>query len=194
MSGCASTAHPHWVLQVYVLSRSGQFFGSHSYYNIFAPFAPSAPLRDLSQAYNYPMTHPQPQIDTLLARPVLARIATANPTTLQPHVVPVWFWWDGAALWISAFDSTRKIRDLRRNPRISVLIEDPDLPEGKLQALLFEGPVELVKDPETVARVSNIIYTRYMGEEGVLAADPQSWIVDPENTLIKLVPAKTFSW
>lgn len=136
----------------------------------------------------------QAQIEELLAQPVLARIATANPDTGQPHVVPVWFWWDGQVVWISAFDSTRKIRDLRRNPRIAVLIEPP-VPTGKpVEAVLFEGRAELIKDPATVGRISTVIYTRYMGEEGVKAADPQSWIVDPENTIIRLAPEKTYTW
>ena len=37
----------------------------------------------------------QALIEATLAQPVLARLATANPRSLQPHVVPVWFWWDG---------------------------------------------------------------------------------------------------
>ena len=50
----------------------------------------------------------------------LDRLATANPRTLQPHVVPVWFWWDGTSLWISAFSSTRKVKELleRRHARL----------------------------------------------------------------------------
>jgi PPOX class probable F420-dependent enzyme len=136
----------------------------------------------------------QTQIDVLLAQPVLARIATANPDTLQPHVVPVWFWWDGQAVWISAFDSTRKIRDLRRNPRISVLIEPPDPATSAVQAVLFEGQAVLIKDARIVREMSARIYTHYMGEEGVKAEDPQSWIVDPENTIIRLAPEKTYTW
>lgn len=136
----------------------------------------------------------QAQIDALLRQPVLARIATANPATGQPHVTPVWFWWDGQAVWISAFDSTRKIRDLRRNPRISVLIEPADPSTGPVQAVLFEGQAVLIKDPRIVREMSARIYTLYMGEEGVKADDPQSWIVDPENTIIRLAPEKTFTW
>ena len=51
-------------------------------------------------------------IEMVLAEPVLARLATTDPKTMQPHVVPVWFMWDGASVWISSFVSTRKIRGL----------------------------------------------------------------------------------
>ena len=132
-------------------------------------------------------------IETLLAQPVLARLATANPKTGQPHVVPVWFLWDGQAIWISAFSSTRKVRDLVQNPRCAVLIE-PEKPD-KLQGVLLEGPVESIRQPpELVCDTSIRIYTRYMGYEGARAAEPQSWAVDPENHLLKLTPSHIAAW
>jgi len=132
-------------------------------------------------------------IEALLAQPVLARLATANPDTLQPHVTPVWFHWDGEAIWISAFSSTRKARDLAKNPRAAVLIE----PEGPsdVQAALFEGPVELIEEPRAlVSEMSRRIYVHYMGEEGAQGAEPRSWAVDPENRLIKMIPTKIYAW
>lgn len=136
----------------------------------------------------------QDLIDELLAKPVLARLATANAATLQPHVVPLWFLWDGAAAWISSFASTRKIKDLQTNQRAALLVE-PQQEGFNLQAVLLEGEVELITEPrDFVASQSLKIYTHYMGLEGVLTADPQSWAVDPENRLIKLVPDQVIAW
>jgi len=133
-------------------------------------------------------------LEGLLQQPVLARIATANPATNQPHVVPVWFLWDGASIWISAFDSTRKVKELKKNSLCSILIE-PKENDGILQAVLFEGPVELICEPRLlVESMTTKIYIRYLGEEGVLAEDPQSWIHDPENQVIRMTPKKTYYW
>jgi nitroimidazol reductase NimA-like FMN-containing flavoprotein (pyridoxamine 5'-phosphate oxidase superfamily) len=132
-------------------------------------------------------------IEALLAQPVLVRLATTNPKTCQPHVVPVWFLWDGEFIWISAFSSTRKVRDLELNPRCAVLIE-PEKTD-KLQGVLFEGQVELISQPlELVSETSIRIYTLYMGVEGAQAAEPQSWAVDPENRLLKLTPSHIAAW
>ncbi len=132
-------------------------------------------------------------IKALLAEPVLARLSTANATNCQPHVVPVWFLWDGVSLWISAFSSTRKVRDVVTNPRIAVLIEPPE--PDKLQAVLFEGKADLIDQPRSlVCDISLRIYTRYMGPEGVQASEPQSWAVDPENRLIRLTPEHVYVW
>jgi nitroimidazol reductase NimA-like FMN-containing flavoprotein (pyridoxamine 5'-phosphate oxidase superfamily) len=133
-------------------------------------------------------------IEAVLAEPVLARLATTNPKTLQPHVVPVWFAWDGEYVWISSFVSTRKIRDLKINPRGAVLIESKQ-EGGKLQAVLLEGAVELVTQPrELVREMASQIYIRYLGPQGVKEAEPQSWLKDPENLLIKLTPERIMSW
>ena len=133
-------------------------------------------------------------IEAVLTEVVLARLATSNPKTMQPHVVPVWFMWDGDYVWISSFVSTRKIRELKMNPRGAVLIESKQ-EGGKLQAVLLEGTVELVTQPyQLVKELASRIYIRYLGPEGIKDAEPQSWLNDPENLLIKLTPERIISW
>ena len=136
----------------------------------------------------------EPKVRELLAQPVLARLAGSDANG-QPHVVPVWFLWDGEFVWISAFSSTRKVKILSDNPRVAVLIEpDADHP-SPLQAVLLKGEVEIIESPpEFVARQAIAIYTRYLGEEGVLAVEPQSWARDPENRLLRIRPKKVYSW
>jgi nitroimidazol reductase NimA-like FMN-containing flavoprotein (pyridoxamine 5'-phosphate oxidase superfamily) len=139
-------------------------------------------------------TSKKEQIDAWLVQPVLARIATANPVSGQPHVVPVWYAWDGESIWISAFRSTRKVKELQKNPRCSIVVDCADSGTENWGVVL-EGSAELVTGPkEFLEEMTTRVYTRYLGPEGVLAEDPQSWIKDPENLLIKLTPAKTFTW
>jgi len=133
-------------------------------------------------------------LEEVLQQPVLARIATANPETHQPHVVPVWYLWDGASVWISGYKSTRKFKELKKNALCSVLIE-PKEDGGILQAVLFEGPAEVISEPRPlVETMTEKIYVRYLGEDGLLAEDPQSWIRDPENMVVRLTPIKTYFW
>lgn len=132
-------------------------------------------------------------IEGLLNEPVLARLATANGKTGQPHVVPVWFLWDGVSLWISAFSSTRKIKDLMTNAKCAVLIE-PKEPD-KVEAVLFEGTADVIDQPhQLVCDMSIRIYARYMGRDGAQAPEPQSWAVDPENRLVRLTPKHIYTW
>jgi len=45
----------------------------------------------------------QPNVCFFLERTLLARMGAANPRTLQLHITPVWYEWDGECVWISAF-------------------------------------------------------------------------------------------
>jgi nitroimidazol reductase NimA-like FMN-containing flavoprotein (pyridoxamine 5'-phosphate oxidase superfamily) len=138
------------------------------------------------------------QLDAFLDHAILARLATAvrskeNPEFFQPHNTPVWFLWDGQSLYISAFTSTRKVKEVRRNPYIAVLIDASEAIDG-VSAVLAEGKAEWIREPQLVQEMSRAIYTRYMGSEGVLAEAPQSWIVDAENSIIKLTPTHIYTW
>lgn len=128
-------------------------------------------------------------INEFLLQPLIARMATADLSG-QPHVVPVWFGWDGTTLWISSYSNTRKVAELEKNPKISVVIDVAE-EDGENKGVIFEGTVELVRAPREFLREKFVwIYTRYLGPEGVLAEEPQSWIEDPHNLIIKLIPDK----
>ena len=133
------------------------------------------------------------QIDYYLAQPLLARMATASASTLQPHVVPVWYLWDGQSIWVHGFRSTRKFRELAANPRCAIVIDDA-VSGVDFWSVLFEGQVELITDSDVVHPMAERIYTRYIGADGVLDPTPQSWIHDEESLLIKLTPARTITW
>lgn len=131
----------------------------------------------------------QPAVRSFLREAHIARLATANPDTSQPHVVPVWYEWDGEYIWISSFRSTRKVKELRRNPRFSLAI-DTDGRGEPARGVIFEGHVELIEQPEEGIRRGFSIYSRYLGEEGASSPEPQSWLHDPDHLLLQLVPDK----
>lgn len=142
---------------------------------------------------SYAILNRMDKIETFLSQVILARLGTVNPHTLQPHVVPVWFLWEDGSAWVSAFSSTRKVKELRANPRCALLIDLPE-PKDGLTAVLLEGAGQLITDPAQVQAIALKIYTKYLGPEGIRAKAPQSWLTDPENTILKLTPEKMRSW
>jgi nitroimidazol reductase NimA-like FMN-containing flavoprotein (pyridoxamine 5'-phosphate oxidase superfamily) len=133
-------------------------------------------------------------MEAFLAKPHLARVGTANPKTAQPHVTPVWYGWDGDCVYFSGFRSTRKFKELVKNPKCAVLIDTAETGLG-MTGVLFEGTAEIITEPrDWVKARSEWIYLRYLGPEGIKAADPQSWIADPDNTVVRLKPEHTYTW
>lgn len=132
-------------------------------------------------------------INAFLQRPLIARMATAGCDG-QPHVVPVWYGWDGESIWISAYADTRKVKELEENPLIGIAIDEA-LDGDHASAVILEGRAELLREQSEFLRQQfTWIYARYLGDEGVKAARIQDWIHDPINTLIKLTPSKIYSW
>ena len=133
------------------------------------------------------------QIDAYLDQPLLARVATASAVTAQPHVVPVWYLWDGQSIWVHGHSSTRKFKELAANPACSVIV-DHATSGVDFWAVLLEGQAELIADPAVVVPVAERIYARYIGAEGAHDPVPQSWIHDAESLLLKLTPSRTVTW
>lgn len=132
-------------------------------------------------------------IDSFLEGSHLARLATTDLDG-RPHVVPVWYAWDGESIWISSYAGTRKINNLEENQYVSIVI-DVTGGDGETKAVVLEGEAKLIKGPNDFLRDKFYwIYKRYLGEEGVMAESPQEWIADPLNLLVCLKPEKVFTW
>jgi PPOX class probable F420-dependent enzyme len=67
----------------------------------------------------------------------------------RPHLVPVWFLWDGEALWIFSRPRNQKIINLRHNPHVILALDDsrqgadPIVIEGRA-TLLEETALQLL--------------------------------------------------
>ena len=132
------------------------------------------------------------EIDRYLAQPLIARIATTG-SDMQPHVVPVWYRWDGESMYIETGINFRKARNLRDNAKCAVIVDDT---QGGLRfwGIYMEGEVELITEPvdwviETVRR----IYLHYLGKEAIETPTPQK-MINSEHVIIKFTPKRFIAW
>src|SRR6266704_63691 len=71
------------------------------------------------------------EMDRFLQQKLVARLTSIRPDG-YPHTTPLWYVWDGEALWfeIGAGERPRQhIRNLRRNPKLCVIIDRDVRPE-----------------------------------------------------------------
>lgn len=104
------------------------------------------------------------------AKRLLARACPAVLTTLNldgtPHSTPVWAMADGEEIVMSTVTKRRKYRNAARDPRVSVVLLDPD---DRLTYLTVSGSVTLVADPEKLtlhALSRHYLGTDYPIDEG----------------------------
>lgn len=88
-----------------------------------------------------------------------AKVATSGPGG-QPHVMPVWFVLDGEELVFTTGGDSVKGRNLRRDPRAAVVVDEEVAPYAFVH---IRGHVTLSEDPEELLRFAIAIGGRYMG-------------------------------
>jgi len=133
------------------------------------------------------------KLGEFLSRPLIARFATVTKTG-KPHVVPVWFDWDGTHLWVTLDRRSQKYRNMLSNPYCAVTIDET---WGGLRfiGVIFEGRVELIDQPEDWARdFVRKVYTKYMGVEGLCARTIQRMINEGQHVVAKITPEKILTW
>ncbi len=91
-----------------------------------------------------------------------AKLATVRPDG-RPHVAPVWYDVDEDGLLVfNTGDSTVKGRNLRRDPRLSLCVDDDRPP---FSFVVVEGVAEISDDLDEVHRWARRLGGRYMGAE-----------------------------
>ncbi len=80
----------------------------------------------------------------------------------RPHVTPIWFDLDKEDLIFNTHIDTVKCKNMERDPRISIAIDDQKPPYSYV---VVEGTVSFSEDREEVLRWARRIGGRYMGED-----------------------------
>jgi PPOX class probable F420-dependent enzyme len=81
----------------------------------------------------------------LLKEPRFVHLAAIGPDG-APHVQPIWTIWDGEFLRFTTTTDRQKCKNVLKDPRVSVSVNDPDAPYRYLEV---RGVVERVEpDPE----------------------------------------------
>ncbi|MEU7563718.1 pyridoxamine 5'-phosphate oxidase family protein [Streptomyces eurythermus] len=82
------------------------------------------------------------ELDEFLATQRTCRIATVSADG-TPHVSALWFAWDGTSLWLYSVVRSRRWAQLRRDPRVAVVVDSGE-EYGELRGAELSGRVEFV--------------------------------------------------
>src|SRR5574337_545597 len=118
-------------------------------------------------------------------------LATVGPDG-QPHLTAMWYGVLNGEIWLETKAKSQKAVNLRRDPRVSFLLEDGDTYDT-LRGVSFEGVAEIVEDPDTVFRVGVSVWERYTGPY----TDDLKPAVDAmmhKRVAVRIVNHRTRSW
>jgi PPOX class probable F420-dependent enzyme len=110
----------------------------------------------------------------------------------SPHLVPLaYMWFDGElAFWTDP--ESRKVRNLRRDPRIACLVETGDGVD-EIRAVQITGRAEVIDELETSRRAGEALTTRYSGP---LDDAGRKWVESraPVRVVVIVRPERVVSW
>lgn len=105
----------------------------------------------------------------LLERPIVVAFATSNPDG-QPQVTPVWASLEGDQIWINSAVGRRKDRNIRANPKVTVLSLDPQNPFHWVEV---RGEVVEFDDSEAAVAHINKLSGAYAGNDDYYSFNPE---------------------
>jgi PPOX class probable F420-dependent enzyme len=131
------------------------------------------------------------EVDAFLGERMVLQCATNGPRGL-PHMVPLWFVGDASELRSWTYAKSQKARNLERDPRATVGLED-GVQYHELRGVTFECEVRLSSDPKDVERFGLELFERYAGE---LNDDIRAMVAGqaPKRVGLTFVPSRTVSW
>ncbi|MEU6813960.1 PPOX class F420-dependent oxidoreductase [Streptomyces sp. NPDC046860] len=80
----------------------------------------------------------------------------------SPHIAPIWFLLDGDELVFNTGEETVKGRNLARDPRVALCVDDDRPP---FSFVVLNGQARLSDDLDEIRRWATRIAARYMGED-----------------------------
>lgn len=98
-------------------------------------------------------------VRALIDGPNFATVATLDPDG-GPQTSIVWVGLDGDDLVFSATEDRRKVRNMRRDPRVSISISDAANPYRHSQ---LRGAVTITADPDKL--LPKLLSRKYLGED-----------------------------
>jgi PPOX class probable F420-dependent enzyme len=120
---------------------------------------------------------------------LLERARTASLATVRgdgrPHVAPIWFDLDGDTFVFTTWETTVKARNMRRDARVSLCVDDEEPP---FSFVLVEGTAEVTAaDPDHLHWATRIA-GRYMGAELAEAYGRRNTV--PGELLVRVTPSR----
>jgi hypothetical protein len=132
----------------------------------------------------------QAELDEFLAGERTCRVATASPQ--GPHLTPLWYVWDGTALWLTSLVRSQRWTDIERDPRVAVLV-DAGEEYGELRGVELRGALEIVGEvPRTGVPDARLEEPERLMAQKYHAAE--SSVPDGRHAWLRLVPGKITSW
>lgn len=131
-----------------------------------------------------------PLVRELLAARLVGVLATIEPDGAV-HAIPIWYASEGEAIVFATGSPSRKVRNLRRDPRATLVLHD-SRPGAEVCGASIRGRVELVEGAGATPLVE-LVHRRYVTPAGKLLPSVGLFL-GSDDVAIRLLPDSAFTW
>ena len=128
------------------------------------------------------------RVDALLDRETVVWLSSVRPDG-RPHLIPIWFWWDGDAVLFASKPEACKVANLRANADCMLAIGDP---EADFDVALIEARAELDSMATTDLLAAGLL-AKYRDRMDVAGLTP-SIFAGTYSQVIRIVPTRWLPW
>lgn len=107
-----------------------------------------------------------------------------------PHVVPLCHAFDGQYLYAATDYGTKKLDNIRHNPRVAVIIDEYGEPWGRNKGVMIQGVAELLEGGREFEKAAKLLTKKFKYYE----REPYGPIEAGDTPIIKVVPERAVSW
>jgi len=128
-------------------------------------------------------------IKELLSQPIVAKIATTSKSG-DIRITPIWFGVDGDTVLMNTFEDSALVKNLRRNPRCSIIIDTSTFPYHGVHywgTATVEGPND---DVEGIAK----LFTPYRGDVDTAREYARTLIGWGTRVYVRFTATRQTSW
>jgi PPOX class probable F420-dependent enzyme len=107
----------------------------------------------------------------------------------QPHLVPIWFSWDGETVLIASKPHARKVANLRANPAVMLALGEPD---DDFDVGMIEGVAELPTETATELLPAGHL-AKYRTQMAAIGLTPDEFL-RTYSQVIRIRPTRFLPW
>ncbi len=131
-----------------------------------------------------PTSMTREQLEQFLAEPRNIMVAAIR-TDGRPQVTPNWFYWDGERFYISTTKTRQKYPNLRRDPRVQLVLDE----SPGFRTVLIDGTAELWEDLDRGLPYFQRLTAKYRGSAPDEATQRER-LVREQRVLVVITPEK----
>ena len=105
-----------------------------------------------------------------------------------PHSIPIGYFRVDDAVYLGCRDATQKVRNVHRNPKVSLSLESGSTMQD-IKGVLIQGDASVVNAPNEMLELSRAAARARGAAEADLPSEP-----NPGAAYIKVVPSRVISW